>query len=243
MSNPKNDHFKVTMETIQQKIDRIIAQLKKLGNPRAIPGMAKFGITPEQTFGVKVPHLRAIAKKYPKDHNLALALWTINNRETRILASMIDDPKLLTENQMESWATEFDYWEICDQVCMNLFEKHLLAWQKAVAWSNHSNPGKKRAAFVLMARLAVSDKRAPDEQFKPFFPLIVRESTDDNNLVEKAVNWALRQIGKRNLALNKQAIRICEDIQKIDARSAHWIAMDALRELQSDAVQKRLRKV
>ena len=189
---------------------------------------------------MKAPHLRAIAKEYRRNHNLALALWKINNRETRILATMIDDPKQLTEDQMEAWAMEFDYWEICDQACMNLFEKHPLAWQKAIEWSGHVDKGKKRAAFVLMARLAVSDKKAPDENFIPFFSLILRESTDERNLVKKAVNWALRQIGKRNKVLNQKAIPVAEKIAALDSKSACWIAADALRELKSDAVQKRL---
>jgi len=203
--------------------------------------MAKFGITPEQTYGVKVPHLRSIAKDYRKNHELALALWEINNRETRILATMIDDPKQLTEDQMEAWAMEFDYWEICDQACMNLFEKHQLAWQKAIEWSYHVNEGKKRAAFVLMARLAVSDKKAKDKQFEPFFPLIIKESTDERNLVKKAVNWALRQIGKRNRELNQQAIQVAEQIITLESKSARWTATDAFRELNSDAVQERLK--
>ncbi|MBU1066161.1 DNA alkylation repair protein [bacterium] len=216
-------------------------RLREVGDPKAIPFMAKYGITPEQTYGVKVPDLRTIAKDFHKNHELALALWEINNRETRILASMIDDPKQLTEEQMEAWAMEFDYWEICDQACMNLFEKHTLAWQKAVEWSDHANEGKKRAAFVLMARLAVSDKKAPDQKFQPFFPLITRESTDERNLVKKAVNWALRQVGKRNQALNQQAIQVAEEIAAINSKSARWIATDALRELKSEAVQRRLK--
>ncbi len=230
------------MTAIQAKIKTIIQQLETLGDSEAIPFMAKFGITPDQTYGVKIPELRILAKSFRKDHELALALWEIDNRETRILASMIADPKLLTEKQMESWAECFDYWEICDQVCMNLFEKHSLAWDKAISWSNQQNEGKKRAAFVLMARLAVSDKKASDEKFLPFFPLIIRESSDANNLVKKAVNWALRQIGKRNLSLNQQAIKVAEDIQKINSRNARWIAADALRELKSEAVRNRFNK-
>lgn len=229
------------MAKIQMIIQSLKKQLQESGDPESISAMAKFGITPEQTYGVKIPRLRAIAKEYQKNHELALALWQINNRETRILAAMIDDPKQLTEEQMEAWAEEFSYWEICDQVCMNLFEKHPLAWQKAIEWSDHENEGKKRAAFVLMARLAVSDKKAPDDRFEPFFPLILRESTDERNLVRKAVNWALRQIGKRNQTLNHKAIRVGEEIAALDSKSARWIATDALRELKSEAVQKRLK--
>jgi len=229
------------VNSTQTAIRCIQDRLQKIGDPKAIPFMAKFGITPEQTYGVKVPHLRSIAKDYRKNHELALALWEINNRETRILATMIDDPKQLTEDQMEAWAMEFDYWEICDQACMNLFEKHQLAWQKAIEWSYHVNEGKKRAAFVLMARLAVSDKKAKDKQFEPFFPLIIKESTDERNLVKKAVNWALRQIGKRNRELNQQAIQVAEQIITLESKSARWTATDAFRELNSDAVQERLK--
>ena len=229
------------MNNIETTITAIQKRLREVGDPKAIPVMAKYGITPEQTYGVKIPHLRAIARDYRKNHELALALWEINNRETRILATMIDDPKHLTEQQMEAWAMEFDYWEICDQACMNLLEKHPLAWSKAVAWSKHANEGKKRAAFVLMARLAVSDKKAQNEKFEPFFPLIIRESTDERNLVKKAVNWALRQIGKRNKALNQQAIQVAEQIAAIDSKNTRWIAVDALRELKSEAIQRRLK--
>ncbi|MGC9364630.1 MAG: DNA alkylation repair protein [Fidelibacterota bacterium] len=229
------------MSNIPEIIQSLKKQLQESGDPESISAMAKFGITPEQTYGVKIPRLRAIAKNYRKNHELALALWQINNRETRILAAMIDDPKQLTEEQMEAWAMKFDYWEICDQVCMNLYEKHPLAWPKAIEWSGHENEGKKRAAFVLMARLAVSEKKAPNDRFEPFFPLILRESTDERNLVKKAVNWALRQIGKRNRALNRKAILDAEKIATLDSKSARWIATDALRELRGDAVQKRLK--
>ena len=228
------DSTRIVTRSIQKRFQDV-------GDPKSIPFMAKFGITPEQTYGVKVPFLRAIAKDYCKNHELALALWNINNRETRILATMIDDPKQLTEDQMEAWAMKFSYWEICDQACMNLFEKHPLAWQKAIEWSDHVNEGKKRAAFVLMARLAVSDKKAADDKFIPFFPLIVRESTDERNLVKKAVNWALRQIGKRNKNLNQMATLVAEEIAALNSKNGRWIATDALRELKSEAVQKRLK--
>jgi len=229
------------MNNIETTITAIQKRLREVGDPKAIPFMAKYGIKPEQTYGVKIPHLRAIAGNYRKNHELALVLWKINNRETRILATMIDDPKDLTEQQMEAWAMEFSYWEICDQACMNLFEKHPLAWSKAVAWSKHANEGKKRAAFVLMARLAVNDKKAQNAKFEHFFPFIIRESSDERNLVKKAVNWALRQIGKRNKALNQQAIQVAEQIAAIDSKNARWIAADALRELKSEAIQRRLK--
>ena len=146
-----------------------------------------------------------------------------------------------TEEQMERWANDFDSWDVCDQCCMNLFKKTKFAYQKAVEWSSNDKEFVKRAAFVLMARLAVSHKQATDGQFEPFFPIIKREAGDNRNFVRKAVNWALRQIGKRNLNLNRRAIQTAEDIQRMDSRSARWIASDALRELTSQAVQQRLR--
>ncbi len=222
--------------------DDIIEKLKSVSNPDAVEGMARFGITPENTFGVSIPNLRKIAKETKKNHALAQQLWESGFRETMILASMIDEPEMVTEEQMEKWVLDFDYWEICDQCCMNLFEKTGFAYEKAVEWSLRDEQFVKRAGFVLMARLAVSDKKADDSRFEQFFPMMLREADDERNFVKKAVNWALRQIGKRNLTLNEKAIETAMEIQKIDSKSARWIASDAIRELSGEAVQKRLRK-
>ncbi len=219
----------------------ILKELKSLSDSEAIEGMAKYGITPERTYGVSIPNLRNIARRIGKDHRLAQQLWAEDIRETRILASMIDDPSEVSRGQMERWVKDFDYWEICDQCCMNLFEKMKLAYQKCGQWSSREEEFVKRAGFVLMARLAVSDKKADDKQFKGFLPLIKRESSDDRNLVKKAVNWALRQIGKRNINLNRKAIETAKEIQEMGSKSARWIAHDAIRELESNAVQQRLR--
>ena len=219
--------------------EEVIKKLKSLSNPEAIIGMAKYGITPENTYGVSIPNLRKIAKEIGISHKLAQQLWTTNIRETKILASMIEDPEMVTEEQMEGWINEFNYWEICDQCCMNLFEKTRFAYKKAVEWSSREKEFIKRAGFVLMARLAVSDKKADDNKFEKFLPIIKREATDDRNYVKKAVNWALRQIGKRSLNLNSKAINAAKEIQGIDSKGAKWIASDALRELTSEAVQKK----
>ncbi|MDY6912021.1 MAG: DNA alkylation repair protein [Chloroflexota bacterium] len=220
----------------------ILESLESLADPKAIEGMARFGIRPERTYGVSIPNLRGIARGVGVNHELAGWLWLSGSRETRILASMIDDPSEVTEAQMERWASDFDYWEICDQVCTNLFQKTAFAWQKAVEWSSHDEESFKRAAFVLISRLAVTEKNATDAQFEAFFPLIEIGAGDERNMVKKAVSWAIRQIGKRNLALNAGAIEIAEAIQKQDSRSAKWVASDALRELRSDAVQQRLQR-
>jgi len=218
----------------------IIKKLKSLSNPKAIIGMARYGITPENTYGVSIPNLRKIAKEIGISHKLAQQLWVSNIRETKILASMIEELEIVTEKQMEDWVNEFNYWEICDQCCMNLFEKTKFAYKKAIEWSSKEEEFVKRAGFVLMARLAVSDKKADDNKFEKFFPIIKREATDDRNYVKKAVNWALRQMGKRNINLNSKAIDVAKEIKGMDSKSAKWIASDALRELTSTAVQERL---
>jgi 3-methyladenine DNA glycosylase AlkD len=220
---------------------KIIEKLKSLSDPEAVEGMARYGITPEKTYGVSIPNLRKIAKETGRDQDLSLRLWECNTRETRILAGMIGDPVKVTLEQIESWVREFTYWEICDQCCMNLFEKTVFAYRQAEQWSMNEEEFIKRAGFVLMARLAVSDKKADDNHFENFLPLIKREAADGRNFVKKSVNWALRQIGKRNLNLNKKAILTAKEIQQLDSKPARWIASDALRELTSDAVQNRLK--
>jgi 3-methyladenine DNA glycosylase AlkD len=220
--------------------EEILKKLESLSDPKAVEGMARFGINPKNTFGVSIPNLRKIAKEIGTDHLLAQKLWTSDVRETRILATMIDDPTMVTEDQMEKWVRDFDYWEVCDQCCMNLFKKTKFAYRKAAEWSSREEEFVKRAGFVLMACLAVGDKKADNKQFERFLPIIKREATDNRNYVKKAVNWALRQIGKRNLNLNRRAIEIANEIKKINSKSAKWIASDALRELKSEKLQKRL---
>ncbi len=220
--------------------DGILKRVESLANPKAVEGMARYGIRPAKTYGVSIPALRDIAKEIGTDHGLAQRLWQAGIRETQILASLIDDSRMVTEDQMESWIKDFDSWDTCDQCCQNLFGKTEFAYQKAVEWSSNDEEFIKRAGFVLMARLAVGDKKADDEKFVKFLPIIRRESTDERNFVRKAVNWALRQIGKRNLALNEMAIRTAKEIQQMDSRSARWVASDAIRELTSESVQNKL---
>jgi 3-methyladenine DNA glycosylase AlkD len=224
-------------------VNEIISKLKQQANPEAVKGMAKFGITGAVVYGVSIPALRDMASEIGINNELALKLWDINSRETRILASMIGDPQKVTIRQMETWVKGFDSWEVCDQCCMNLFEKTPFAFDMAAKWHTRKEEFVKRAAFVLMARLAVSDKKAEDNKFMSFFPYIRQEAVDDRNMVKKAVNWGLRQIGKRNPFLNNKAIKIAEEIKEITSKCAQWIASDALRELKSDPVQKRLKKI
>lgn len=219
----------------------VLKQLKSMSNPKAVEGMARFGIVIKNAYGVSIPHLRKMAKEIGKDHKLAGQLWRSGVHEARLLAGMIDDPQMVTQEQLEKWAKDFDSWDVCDQCCSNLFDKTDFAYQKVVEWSKREEEFVKRAGFVLMACLAVHDKDASDSRFERFLPLIKRESIDNRNFVKKAVNWALRQIGKRNLKLNKTAVKTAKEIQRKDSKSAEWIASDAIRELTSEAVQKRLK--
>jgi len=219
----------------------ILQRLKALANPEAVAGMARFGINPENTYGISIPVLRKMAREIGRDHALAQELWSSGVHEARILASMIDDPRLVSEEQMDRWAADFDSWDVCDQCCGNLFDKTEFAYRKAVEWAARDEEFVKRAGFALMAWLAFHDKRAPDEAFLAFLPVIKRESIDGRNFVKKAVNWALRHIGKRNAALNITAIQTAKEIQAAGSKPGRWIAADALRELTSDKVQERLR--
>ncbi len=222
---------------------KVLAKLKSLQNPRNVEGMARFGINPKNTLGISIYTLRPIAKEVGSDHALAQRLWASGIHEARILAAFIDDPKLVRGSQMDAWAKDFDSWDVCDQACTSLFDQNTpLAWKKAVEWSSRKEEFVKRGAFAIMAGLAVHDKKAKDSDFEVLFKVIKRESTDERNFVRKAVNWALRNIGKRNLALNKKAIATAKEIQKIDSKAARWVAADALRELQSEKILARLKE-
>ena len=220
----------------------VLDRLQSKARPEQLKGMAKYGITVEKRLGVSVPDMRKLAKELGRDHKLALDLWMTGVAEARIVAGMVGDPAKLTEEQMEDWVKGIDSWDVCDQVCTNLFEKNRLAWKKIVEWSERQEEFVKRTAFSLTACLAWHDKKASDEKFVELLPIVIRAATDERNFVKKAVNWALRNIGKRNLNLNKAAINTAKEIQRLDSKAARWIAADAIRELESDAVQNRLKR-
>jgi 3-methyladenine DNA glycosylase AlkD len=220
----------------------VLEVLKEKARPNQIEGMQRFGMATEGRMGLAIPEIRAIAKSLGRDHHLALGLWETGIAEARILASMVDSPKEVNAAQMDAWVKDFNSWDVCDQVCMNLFEKTSLAWEKVVEWSERDEEYVKRAAYALLACLAWHDKRASDEQFIRLFPVIRNGTTDERNFVKKAVNWALRNIGKRNRSLNRAAIELAREIQQIESRTARWIAADAIRELESEAVKKRLKR-
>jgi 3-methyladenine DNA glycosylase AlkD len=235
----------MTRESAGAAADRarsVLQTLEGMGDPERRAGMARFGINAERALGITVTELRALARTLGRDHGLADALWRTGVHEARMLATLVDRPQDVTEAQMEAWVRDLDSWDLCDGVCGNLFDRTPFAFDKAVEWSGREREFEKRAGFALMAWSAVHHKDVGDEHFEAFLPLIVAQATDDRPYVRKAVNWALRQIGKRSPALHRSAILTARRIREIDARSARWIAADALRELESPAVAERLAK-
>ncbi|OGM13814.1 hypothetical protein A3A76_04865 [Candidatus Woesebacteria bacterium RIFCSPLOWO2_01_FULL_39_23] len=240
----------------------IINKLESLSNPKNIKGMARFGITPKsKILGISIYNLRKIAKEIKKSssvktsedlHAIAKKLWSSNIHEARILASFIEDPTKVTEKQLDQWVKDFDSWDIVDLVSeLIAHTPHVI--KKINEWANYEEPARnatqsvaggefvKRSAFSLIAELAWWDKKMTDKEFIDFFPLIKKAATDERNYVKKSVNWAIRNIGKRNKNLNKKAIKLSREIQKIDSKSARWTAANALRELTSEKIQTRLK--
>jgi len=221
---------------------QILAELKRNRDPASVRGMAAVGINPENSYGVCMPRLMAIAKRTGTSHPLARELWASGIRDARILATMVEDPSRVTGRQMDSWAKDLNSWDVCDSACMRVFWRAKDARRKITQWSRSREEFVKRAAFSLLAFLAVHDKKAPDSDFEKYLPLIVNAATDDRNYVKKAVNWALRTIGKRSLTLNGAAVKVAARLSKSKSKSARWIGADALRELRSPKVKERLRR-
>ncbi|MBI5547433.1 MAG: DNA alkylation repair protein [Deltaproteobacteria bacterium] len=247
-------HPPKTRRTGDKRVPAILAELRGMGSERDRAGMARYGINVENAFGVSVYELRKVAKRLGTDHDLALALWATGNHEARLLACFVDDPAAVTAEQAEAWAADFDSWDICDQATTSLFDLTPHAWPKAVEWAARDKEWIKRGGFALMAGLAVHDKTATDLSLMKLLPLVEGSAFDDRNFVKKAVNWALRNIGKRNHALNAAAVACARRIlaaankhaggeQGWDpgARAARWVATDAIRELTSEKVRARLK--
>jgi 3-methyladenine DNA glycosylase AlkD len=220
----------------------VLELLEAKADPSQLEGMARYGIATEKRLGVKVPEMRRIAKRVGQDHQLAQELWRSGIAEGRIVASMVDVPAEVTTQQMDAWVRDFNSWDICDQVCMNLFDKTPLAWQKARDWSTREPEFQKRAAYALIACLASHDKDAPDEQFIDLIPVIKQAATDDRNYVKKAVSWTLRNIGKRNRHLNQIALDVAQELEALESKPARWIARDVCRDLTSETTIRRLDK-
>lgn len=221
---------------------QVIDELKKHYNPKNIEGMARFGIKSESAFGINAPTIKSIAKKIGKNHQLANDLWNYGIHEAKNIAVLIDDPKLVTKKQMDVWAKDFYSWDICDNACGNLFEKTKYAEEKVFEWAENKKEFIRRAAFSLIAYIAVHQKKKNDEEFLAFFPIIKKHSVDERNFVKKAVNWALRQIGKRSIFLNKKALELASEIEQLDSKSAKWIAKDAIKELTNPKILARIKR-
>lgn len=222
------------------QLEQVIDILKTNTQPHNLEGMARFGINTNLAYGISMPFLRKLGKQIGCNHALALQLWEQGYRETQILAALTANPAALSAVEMETWMKDFNSWEIVDQVCMNCFKKSELAKQKIPEWCHRPQEFVKRTSYSLMAVLAVHDKQAPDQQFLDWFPLIEWGAEDERNFVKKSVNWALRQIGKRNPALHGKAVSLAQEMSGWPQKSARWIAKDALRELNSDTVRSRL---
>jgi len=220
--------------------ENVIIRLKALYDPKNIEGMKRFGINSDNAYGISTPDLKSIANEIGKNHELALELWNTGIREARIIAGLIDEPSKVKEEQMDQWVNDFNSWDVCDSICMALFDRTPFVYSKINQWCEAEKEYVKRAGFVLMACLAVHDKKAKDEIFMEFLQKIIKKSDDGRNFVKKAVNWALRQIGKRNFNLNGYAIDTANKILAAGSKSGKWIASDALRELKNEKIQKRI---
>lgn len=223
-------------------VEEIIGEIKKQASGKNKATQAGFGISGVNNFGLTIPQMRAIAKAVGKNHRLALKLWKTKIHEAQHIAIMIADKNQVTEKLMEQWIKDFKSWDIVDGCCGTLFDKTPFAFEKAMEWSRREKEFEKRAGFTMMAMLAAHDKKAEDKKFEQFFPYIISESADERNFVKKAVNWALRQIGKRNERLCQKAIAVAKEIKLKNSASAKWIASDALRELQKYQKEGKIKK-
>ena len=225
---------------MSKECEETLEALKALGDPEKVDGMARYGISKVGTLGVSMPALKELAKEIGKRHGLALELWESGVHEARILAALVAEPSRVDRELMEAWVRDFDSWDVCDQVCSYLFSQTRFAYDVIPDWTRSEEEFVRRAGFVMIAVLAVHDKKAGDETFLGFFPLIERRAGDDRNFVKKAINWAIRQIGKRNPRLREECMTLARRIRAQGSPSARWIASDALRELSSKEVERRL---
>jgi 3-methyladenine DNA glycosylase AlkD len=220
--------------------NEVLKWLERRGSRKNVEGMARYGIHTDRAFGVPMGTMQSLAKRLGKDHALAMALWDTGWYEARTVAAFVDDPQRVTRRQMNAWAADFDNWAICDTVCFHLFDRTPFAWDKARQWSTSPREFVKRAAFALMASLAGHDKTASDAQFLALLPLIEQGAHDERNFVKKGVSWALRRIGRRDLALNKAALAVATRLSKSEDAACRWVGKDAARELASPKVRSRL---
>lgn len=225
-----------------ERLEEVLQFLEENRNEKNRAGMERFGIRTDKAFGISVKELRSFAKKYKKDHDLAVALWETEYHESRLLASLIEDPTLITEGQLDGWVDDFDSWDVCDLTCMNVIIKSRFRTNKLNEWAENEKEFTRRTAFTMIAVNAVHNKDLNNKDFESFFDLIRKYSTDERNFVKKAVNWGLRQIGKRNFELNKKAIIVAEELAESGNKAARWIGKDTVRELTNTKIQSMLER-
>jgi 3-methyladenine DNA glycosylase AlkD len=228
------------VDSIQKQAEAVVAWLKRRGTKKTRDGMARYAIPSDKALGIPVGVLRQYARRLGGNHDLAAELWKTGWYEARLLATFVDEPSLVTPRQMDRWSRDFDNWAVCDSACFHLFDRTPHAWGKVWSWADKPDEFVKRAAFALLASLTVHDKQAGDEPFAEGLVLVERAANDEWNFVKKAVNWALRSIGKRSLALHTAALEVSQRLAESKNAAARWVGKDALRELSSTAVAKRL---
>jgi 3-methyladenine DNA glycosylase AlkD len=223
-----------------QNVQTVLAELERLGTKEGRDGMARYAIVAPKMFGVSMTQMKAIAKPFGRDHELAAALWETGWYEARTITAFIDEPARVTPTQMDRWANDFDNWAICDSICFHLFDRTPHAYTKIEQWSTRRGEFQKRAAFALLASVALHDKKAPDANFVACLPLIEAAATDERNFVKKGVIWALRGVGGRNKTLNAKALAVAKRLAASDDRTARSIGKEVIRELAKPAPAKRL---
>ncbi len=228
---------------LHNDVDSVVASLKRLGTNATRDGMSRYGIPSDKAFGVSVANIRQMAKRLGKDHELATRLWDTGWYEARMLAAFVDEPASVTPAQMDRWCKDFDNWAICDTVCFHLFDRTPFAYRKVAQWSNRRDEFVRRAAFALLASLALHDKGADDEAFVQCLPLIESAASDERNFVKKGVSWALRGIGKRNQELNEAAVAVANRLAASPEPSARWVGKDALRDLAKPEIKRQVKSV
>jgi 3-methyladenine DNA glycosylase AlkD len=223
-----------------EEVQAALLALEQMGTKRDRENLARFGITASKAFGVSMANVQVLAKRFGRNHELAAALWDTGWYEARLLTSFVDEPARVTPAQMDRWCRDFDNWGICDTICFHLFDKTPHAWDKVAKWSDNKHEFVKRAAFALLASLALHDKRADDESFARCLPLVERAAVDGRNFVKKGVSWALRLIGRRNLALNAASVDVARRLSASSEAAARWVGKDAFKELTSPLVMRKL---
>jgi 3-methyladenine DNA glycosylase AlkD len=236
-ANSKRAPFK-----LEDQVTEVVASIKRMGSKTVRDGMVRYGLPPDNAFGIPVGKMQKFAKDIGRNHELALALWETGYYEARMIAAFIDDPSLVTPAQMDRWCKDFDNWGIVDTVCFKLFDQSPHAWKKVVQWSKNREEFQKRAAFALLASLSGHDKTASNERFLSCLPLIEKASMDERNFVKKGVSWALRSVGRRNLELNAACTTLAQKLSASSDPTARWLGKEALREFKSAVVARQLKK-